>query len=255
MASGVSNASQDKSNAGTKEIALDPTDTEALLVSQPSSSADTKTVQLVLAQPSQPSQQLGGGSSSGRAPVVIASVSASELTKKSSLVAKLAQSGGEHLTGGQVAKICASTPQMNSAMSGGSGSGKPKAFAALMGPGSGDSAASAAVTPKKQSTSKKGTVLIILCGAQMSRGSCVSNGCRDSLLKFNFWYPGAILYFLSSFLTVDVSLRSHFYCLGTLSTVYRCMLYKMWAITRQSVHVCMSFKGITTIVAVSHSRR
>lgn len=171
MASGVSNASQDKSNAGTKEIALDSRNTGTLLVSQSSGSADTKTVQLVLAQPSQPSQQLGGGPSSGRAPVVIASVSASELAKKGSLVAKLTQSGGEHLTGGQVAKICASTPQMSSAVSGGSGSGKPKAFAALMGPGSGDNAAPTTVTPKKQSSSKKGIIihactLFMMCEAE-----------------------------------------------------------------------------------------
>ena len=153
MASGASSASQGKSHTdnNSKEIALDSKSTGTLLVSQlPGSEA--KTVQLVLAQPS--SQQLGG-SASGRPPVVIASVSPSEQTKKSTLVAKLTQSSGEHLTGGQVAKLCASTPQMNNVPS--AGSGKPKAFATLM--GSGDSAP-ATVTPKKQSSSKKGSMAI-----------------------------------------------------------------------------------------------
>lgn len=151
MDSGGSNASQDKSHAHNsfEEIALDSKNTGTLLVSQLPGS-DAKTVQLVLAQPSS-SQQLGG-SGSGRPPVVIASVSASEQTKKSSLVAKLAQSSGEHLTGGQVAKLCASTPQMSNTVS--ASSGKPKAFATLM--GNGDSAASATITSKKQSSSKKG---------------------------------------------------------------------------------------------------
>lgn len=151
MDNGGSNASQDKSHAhnSSKETALDSKSTGTLLVSQlPGSEAQT--VQLVLAQPS--SSQPSGGSGSGRPPVVIASVSASEPTKKSSLVAKLTQSTGEHLTGGQVAKLCASTPQMSSTAS--ASSGKPKAFATLM--GNGDSAASATVTPKKQSSSKKG---------------------------------------------------------------------------------------------------
>lgn len=153
MDGGISNASGNKSHEdnSSKEIALDSKNTGTLLVSQLPSS-DAKTVQLVLAQPSL-SQKLGG-SGSGRPPVVIASVSASEQVKKSSLVAKLTQSSGEHLTGGQVAKICASTPQMSNTVS--AGSGKPKAFATLM--GSGDNAASATITPKKQSLSKKGSL-------------------------------------------------------------------------------------------------
>lgn len=153
MDNGGSYASEDKRHAhnSSKEIALDSKNTGTLLVSQLPGS-DAKTVQLVLAQPSS-SQQLGG-SCPGRPPIVIASVSASEQTKKSSLVVKLTQSSGEHLTGGQVAKLCASTPQMSSTVS--TSSGKPKAFATLM--GNGDSSASAAITPKKQS-SKKGKLL------------------------------------------------------------------------------------------------
>ena len=153
MASGASSASHGKSHVDndSKEIGLDSKSTGTVLVSRLPSS-DAKTVQLVLAQPS--SQQLEG-SAPGRAPVVIASVSASEQTKKSSLVAKLTQSSGEHLTGGQVAKLCASTPQMNTVTS--TGSGKPKAFATLMGSGDG---ASATTTPKKQSSSKKGNVAL-----------------------------------------------------------------------------------------------
>ena len=152
MDNGGFNASQDKSHVhnSPKEIALDAKSTGTLLVSQLPSS-DTKTVQLVLAHPS--CSQQSGSSGSGRPPVVIASVSASEQTKKSSLVAKLTQSSGEHLTGGQVAKLCASTPQMSSSSTMSASSGKPKAFATLM--GNGDSAASATITQKKQS-SKKG---------------------------------------------------------------------------------------------------
>ena len=157
MDSGISNAPGDKSHAdnSSKETALDSKNTGTLLVSQLPGS-DVKTVQLVLAQPSS-SQQLGG-SGPGRPPVVITSVSSSEQAKKSSLVAKLTQSSGEHLTGGQVAKICASTPQMSNTVS--AGSGKPKAFATLM--GSGDNAASTTVTPKKQSSSKKGTLCMVV---------------------------------------------------------------------------------------------
>jgi hypothetical protein len=157
MDNGGSNASQEKGHAhnSPKEIALDSKSTGTLLVSQLPSS-DAKTVQLVLAQPSY-SQELAG-SGSGRPPVVIASVSASEQIKKSSLVAKLTQSSGEHLTGGQVAKLCASAPQMSSSSTMSTSSGKPKAFATLM--GNGDSSVSATITPKKQSSSKKGKLII-----------------------------------------------------------------------------------------------
>ena len=154
MASSVpiaSSASQDKSGEenSSKESALDSKGTGTLVVSHLQS--ESKTVQLILT--GQPSAQ-SLGSTVGRAPVVIASVSPSDQAKKSSLVAKLTQSGGDHLTGGQVAKICAATPQMSNAV--GAGSGKPKAFASMM--GGGDSGAAAA-SPKKQSSAKKGAVM------------------------------------------------------------------------------------------------
>lgn len=156
-ASGMSSTSSTNQDKGRKEnnlkeIPLDSKGTGTLLVSPLSSEAKPVQATLIVAQPS--TQQLG--STAGRAPVVIASVSASvsasDQVKKSPLVAKLtSQSGGEHLTGGQVAKICASTPQMNAVTT---GSGKPKAFATMM--GGGDTPPQTA-SAKKQSSAKKGT--------------------------------------------------------------------------------------------------
>lgn len=153
MASSVTSASsasqrESRDDNSSKDPAVDSKLSEGTLLVSPLPS-DTKTVQLILTQSA---TQPVGGSGAGRAPVVIASVSPSDQTKKGSLVAKLTQSGSEHLTGGQVAKICASTPQMSNAV--GAGSGKPKAFAAML--GSGDSAPPTS-SPKKQSSAKRGT--------------------------------------------------------------------------------------------------
>ena len=143
----ASSASQgERDQSSSKELAVDSKSTGTLLVSHLPS--DSKAVQLVLTQST--GQPLGP--SSGRAPVVIASVSPSDQAKKSSLVAKLTQSGSEHLSGGQVAKICSSTPQMNIAV--GAGSGKPKAFATMF--GSGDNSNPSTSSPKKQSSGKRG---------------------------------------------------------------------------------------------------
>lgn len=154
MASSVpsaSSASQSESrdDNSSKDPTVDSKSEGTLLVSQLPS--DAKTVQLILTQ----SAAQPVGSSAGRAPVVIASVSPSDQTKKGSLVAKLTQSGSEHLTGGQVAKICASTPQMSNAI--GAGSGKPKAFATML--GGGDSALPTS-SPKKQSSTKRGMMIV-----------------------------------------------------------------------------------------------
>ena len=152
--SSASSASQSESrdDNSSKDPTVDSKSEGTLLVSQPPS--DAKTVQLILTQ----SAAQPVGSSAGRAPVVIASVSPSDQTKKGSLVAKLTQSGSEHLTGGQVAKICASTPQMSNAVVG-AGSGKPKAFATML--GGGDSAPPTS-SPKKQSSTKRGMILLMI---------------------------------------------------------------------------------------------
>ena len=160
MASSVSTASEVKSREQTSnEAAVDSKSSGTLIVSQLPS--ENKTVQLVLTQGSGSTQQLGPANANSRAPVVIASVSPSDQAKKGSLVARLTQGGGEHLTGGQVAKICASTPPMNNVNSG-TGSGKPKAFAAMMGgPGGGDNPPTTS-SPQKQST-KKGAIMQLPC--------------------------------------------------------------------------------------------
>lgn len=168
MASSVSNASsasqsKDCEENSSKEIVSDSKSAGTPLVvsHQPASDSNKQqTVQLILAQPASASASAlqGPVSAAGRPPVVIASVSpASDQTKKSSLVAKLTQSGGEHLTGGQVAKICASTPpQMNNVVVG-AGSGKPKAFASMMSDNTPTTA-----SPKKQTSAKKGVLHVNL---------------------------------------------------------------------------------------------
>ena len=152
MASGASTTTassevKSREHSSSNDSTLDSKSSGALTVSPLPS--DNKTVQLVLTQTSG-TQQLAHANANSRAPVVIASVSPSDQTKKSSLVARLAQSSGEHLTGGQVAKICGSTPQMSNT---GAGSGKPKAFAAMMASGVGDNPPST-TSPKKQSAKK-----------------------------------------------------------------------------------------------------